>query len=75
MEGVHHPCILECMESFVHGPNIYIVMPHCSGGDLASLLGRQKKRRKRLPEEVVVDWFAQVILGAGAYTRPLFSST
>jgi len=46
-----------------------------SGGDLASLLNRQKKRRKRLPEEVVVDWFAQVILGAGAYTRPLFSST
>ena len=63
MKGVHHPCILECNESFVHGANIYIVMPHCAGGDLATLLARQKKRKKRLPEEVVLDWFAQIILG------------
>ena len=30
MKGVHHPCILECKESFVHGSNIFIVMPHLS---------------------------------------------
>lgn len=63
MKGVHHPCILECNESFVHGANIFIVMPHCAGGDLSTLLARQKKKRKRLPEDVIVDWFAQIILG------------
>lgn len=69
MKGVHHPCILECNESFVHGANIYIVMPHCAGGDLATLLARQKKKRKRLPEDVIVDWFAQVLLGGGGRGR------
>ena len=63
MKGVHHPCILECKESFVHGSNIFIVMPHCTGGDLYSLLARQRKKKRRLPEEVVVDWFAQILLG------------
>lgn len=63
MKGVHHPCILECKESFVHGSNIFIVMPHCTGGDLYSLLARQRKKKRRLPEEVVVDWFAQIVLG------------
>ena len=38
----------------MHGSNIFIVMPHCTGGDLYSLLARQRKK-KRLPEEVVVD--------------------
>ena len=61
MKGVHHPCILECKESFVHGSNIFIVMPHCTGGDLYSLLARQRKKKRRLPEEVVVDWFAQIL--------------
>lgn len=63
MKGVHHPCILECKESFVHGSNIFIVMPHCTGGDLYSLLARQRKKKRRLPEEVVIDWFAQIVLG------------
>ena len=31
MKGVHHPCILECVESFIHRDSVYIVMPHCSG--------------------------------------------
>ena len=63
MKGVHHPCILECVESFIHRDSVYIVMPHCSGGDLASLLARQRKRGRRLPESIVVDWFAQIVLG------------
>ena len=63
MKGVHHPCILECVESFIHRDNVYIVMPHCSGGDLASLLARQKRRGRRLPESIVLDWFAQILLG------------
>ena len=63
MKGVHHPCILECVESFILRDSVYIVMPHCSGGDLASLLARQRKRGRRLPESIVVDWFAQIVLG------------
>ena len=63
MKGVHHPCILECVESFIHRDSVYIVMPHCSGGDLASLLARQRKRGRRLPESIVLDWFAQIVLG------------
>ena len=63
MKGAHHPCVLECTESFVDGGSVYIAMPHCTGGDLASLLRRHKKRGRRVPERVVLDWFAQIILG------------
>ena len=40
-----------------------IVMSHCEGGDLASLLRRVRSANERLPEEAVMRWLVQLLLG------------
>ena len=44
-----------------HGPQLCIVMSHCEGGDLATLLKRHGGRP--LPEDAIVRWLAQLLLG------------
>ena len=57
------------------GQYLYIAMPHCSGGDLASLLARQKKKNKRLPEVGLVGWMVGLLMWARASARACFQAS
>ncbi|KAI6656795.1 Serine/threonine-protein kinase Nek2-like isoform X2 [Oopsacas minuta] len=40
---------------------LYIVMEYCSGGDLSSLIARQKPKRKPFEANLVMKWFQQLL--------------
>eukprot|EP00898_Chlorokybus_atmophyticus_P001405 jgi/Chlat1/2265/Chrsp17S02573 len=63
MGGLHHPAIVRCKESFLdEDNNLCIVMEHCNGGDLATLMEKRFEADERFPEAQVVQWFAQLAL-------------
>mgnify|MGYP003949905657 FL=1 len=44
------------------GRELLIIMSHCEGGDLASLMRSVNARGEALPEEVVMRWVVQLLL-------------
>eukprot|EP00239_Pterosperma_sp_CCMP1384_P000543 CAMPEP_0197852968 /NCGR_PEP_ID=MMETSP1438-20131217/21858_1 /TAXON_ID=1461541 /ORGANISM="Pterosperma sp., Strain CCMP1384" /LENGTH=549 /DNA_ID=CAMNT_0043467221 /DNA_START=182 /DNA_END=1828 /DNA_ORIENTATION=+ len=61
---LHHPYLAYCKDSFVDKGQLAIVMPFYSGGDLSSVIKKNKQRNTRVPEEVVLEWLAQLMLAA-----------
>eukprot|EP01065_Artemidia_motanka_P043516 TRINITY_DN6041_c0_g1_i2.p1 TRINITY_DN6041_c0_g1~~TRINITY_DN6041_c0_g1_i2.p1 ORF type:complete len:331 (+),score=24.95 TRINITY_DN6041_c0_g1_i2:93-1085(+) len=55
-----HPNITKFIESFEKSGIIYIVMEHADGGDLQSLLRKQKEKGDPLSEGVVTDYLIQM---------------
>eukprot|EP00854_Cymbomonas_tetramitiformis_P019505 gene19505-23323_t len=58
-------CLAEC---FVRNDNagrplLGIVLPYCNGGSLEDLIMKKKQQGARIPENMVLDWLAQISLG------------
>ncbi|XP_062981922.1 serine/threonine-protein kinase Nek3 isoform X2 [Elgaria multicarinata webbii] len=56
-----HPNIVTYAESFEAAGHLYIVMEYCDDGDLMQKIKLQKG--KLLPEDTILNWFAQICLG------------
>ncbi|BGP17029.1 hypothetical protein JCM10213_000335 [Rhodosporidiobolus nylandii] len=56
--------IVRYYERFVDKPNnmLYILMEYCEGGDLAGVIQRCRKTGQQLPEDVVWQYFTQILL-------------
>ena len=65
LRKLSHPNIVKYHEDFVDKPsgNLCIVMEHCEGGDLQSLIKRNKAKGLRFSEQTVVGYFYQLVLG------------
>ena len=44
MRRIHHPAFIQYFDSFVEHGTLHIVMEYASGGDLAQLISRRKRR-------------------------------
>ncbi|XP_054835927.1 serine/threonine-protein kinase Nek3 isoform X2 [Eublepharis macularius] len=56
-----HPNIVTYMESFEAVGHLYIVMEYCDDGDLLQKI--KLRKGKLFPEDVILNWFAQICLG------------
>ncbi|XP_060089203.1 serine/threonine-protein kinase Nek3-like [Heteronotia binoei] len=56
-----HPNIVTYKESFEVDGHLYIVMEYCDDGDLLQKIKQQKG--KLFPEDMILNWFAQICLG------------
>ncbi|XP_072858512.2 serine/threonine-protein kinase Nek3 isoform X1 [Pogona vitticeps] len=56
-----HPNIVTFTESFEVDGHLYIVMEYCDDGDLMGKIIQQ--RGTFFPEEMILNWFAQICLG------------
>uniref|UniRef100_A0A8D0B8L2 non-specific serine/threonine protein kinase n=1 Tax=Salvator merianae TaxID=96440 RepID=A0A8D0B8L2_SALMN len=56
-----HPNIVTYAESFEADGHLYIVMEYCDDGDLMQKIKLQKG--KLFPEDMILNWFAQMCLG------------
>ncbi|CAJ1332926.1 unnamed protein product [Effrenium voratum] len=66
MRNLRHPYIVRFRESFVDKGSLAIVMDFAGAGDLLHRVDAAKRATKGplpLPEEKVVQWFAQALLG------------
>ena len=52
------------LHTSLHSDEVHfcIVMEHCGGGDLASMIRKKKEEGSLLPELHVMDWTIQIIL-------------
>jgi NIMA (never in mitosis gene a)-related kinase len=55
-----HSNIIMYVESFIDGPNLYIVMDFADGGDLSSGVQRRKASGALFEEHEAMNFFVQV---------------
>ena len=60
LRSLDHVHIVRFVDSFVHKEELCIAMELCAGGDLSSLLMKQRELQKRLPETEVRSMLAQL---------------
>ncbi|XP_033104478.1 serine/threonine-protein kinase Nek11-like isoform X2 [Anneissia japonica] len=58
-----HPNVVRFYDSFVDGGMFYIITEYCEDGDLDKKIKAWKKEGKLFDQEVVMDWFVQLIRG------------
>lgn len=61
LRRLDHPNIVAYKESFFMADAITIVMQHCEGGDLATYVKEAAKRRMRIREPQIMNYFVQVL--------------
>mmetsp|Transcript_19644 Transcript_19644/g.36202 ORF Transcript_19644/g.36202 Transcript_19644/m.36202 type:complete len:335 (-) Transcript_19644:2598-3602(-) len=63
LKELKHPNIVKCIEHIVDSPRstIYIVMEHCTGGDLDGLLRACRKKHDFIAEDVIWKLFMQIV--------------
>eukprot|EP00742_Colponemidia_sp_Colp-10_P011693 GILJ01013030.1.p1 GENE.GILJ01013030.1~~GILJ01013030.1.p1 ORF type:complete len:564 (-),score=86.56 GILJ01013030.1:207-1850(-) len=64
LRELRHPHIVRYHDRFIDKARskIYIVMEHCEGGDLATLIKKCKREREYVPEDTIWKIFTQVVL-------------
>ncbi|CAN0292619.1 unnamed protein product, partial [Discosporangium mesarthrocarpum] len=74
LKDLHHANIVEYIRSFIDNdgddgvPTLNLVMQYCAGGDLASHIKNQARRKVHYEEHQILDWFSQMAL-AVAYVH------
>ncbi|RNA05287.1 Serine threonine- kinase Nek11, partial [Brachionus plicatilis] len=61
LSKLDNPYILKYSDSFLDGEYFCIVTEYCEGGDLDIRFKKLKKERKRLSEELILDWTVQLL--------------
>jgi len=62
LSQLHHPNIVEYVDSFVEDGCLHLVTEYCELGDLARLVSEKKKEGAFFEEEQIVDWFIQIAM-------------
>ncbi|XP_068116065.1 serine/threonine-protein kinase Nek11-like isoform X2 [Hyperolius riggenbachi] len=61
--SLRHPFIVRSLGSFLEKEDFCIVTEYCEGGDLHGFLQHRKEKGRPLPEDHVMEWFIQLLLG------------
>ena len=59
----NHENIVKYFGNFINGNVIQIVMEYCPGGDLAKQIDKQRKSRKHIDHEVMIEWVLDLASG------------
>jgi NIMA (never in mitosis gene a)-related kinase len=60
LQSVHHPNIIEYMDSFIEGDELIIVFEWAAAGDLKRQIRKAQERKARFDERVIWKYFAQI---------------
>lgn len=63
LSSLKHPYIVRYRENFTEKGWFCILMDYCPGGDLSKQIDKAKKGRQPFPEEQVLRWLTQALLG------------
>ncbi|CAD2214804.1 hypothetical protein AGDE_11263 [Angomonas deanei] len=61
MDGVNHPNVVKFRESFASNTSVDIIMEYCECGTLEDLIDRQRYEGTPFPEDVLVEWMAELL--------------
>eukprot|EP00401_Gymnodinium_catenatum_P064811 CAMPEP_0117534824 /NCGR_PEP_ID=MMETSP0784-20121206/40612_1 /TAXON_ID=39447 /ORGANISM="" /LENGTH=654 /DNA_ID=CAMNT_0005331319 /DNA_START=44 /DNA_END=2005 /DNA_ORIENTATION=+ len=61
LRRLDHPNIVEYKDNFFLGDTLVIVMQYCEGGDIATYIKELARRKTRLREVVIMNYFVQVL--------------
>jgi len=63
LRELRHPCIVRYYDRIIdkRATKLYIVMEHCAGGDLATLIKTHTKNRTRAQEQFIWKVLGQVV--------------
>jgi len=59
---LHHPNIVEYVDSFVEDDALHLVTDFCELGDLSKLIKKKKEKNQAFTEKQIVDWFIQIAM-------------
>jgi len=62
LRRLDHPSIVEYKDNFFMGDTLVIIMQYCEGGDLSTYIKEMAKKRMRIREEQIMNYFVQVLL-------------
>lgn len=63
LKVLNGPTIIRYYESFTENETIYIVMEFAEGGSLTDRIAQHKARGEPIPNEQILDWTAQLVIG------------
>ncbi|OHT06090.1 AGC family protein kinase [Tritrichomonas foetus] len=63
LQTLKHTNIIKYRNCTKNGNKIFILMDYADGGDLDQFIRAQEKKKKRLPEDKILDIFVQICLG------------
>ncbi|KAL6081563.1 hypothetical protein STEG23_000584, partial [Scotinomys teguina] len=63
LSKLNHPAIVKFYASFVEQDNFCIITEYCEGRDLDYKIQEYKEAGKIFPENQIVEWFIQLLLG------------
>ncbi|XP_036049416.1 serine/threonine-protein kinase Nek11 [Onychomys torridus] len=63
LSKLNHPAIVKFHASFVEQNNFCIITEYCEGRDLDDKIQEYKEAGKIFPENQIVEWFIQLLLG------------
>ncbi|XP_063517378.1 serine/threonine-protein kinase Nek11 isoform X13 [Pongo pygmaeus] len=63
LSKLDHPAIVKFHASFVEQDNFCIITEYCEGRDLDDKIQEYKQAGKIFPENQIIDWFIQLLLG------------
>lgn len=66
MKKFRHPYIVEYKESFLDDNKLCIIMAFCDGGDLHATIEENKQQNTYIPEQKILKWLVQILLGLRA---------
>ncbi|XP_045153391.1 serine/threonine-protein kinase Nek11 isoform X2 [Echinops telfairi] len=65
LSKLDHPAIVKFYASFVEHHTFCIITEYCEGGDLDYKIQEYKEAGKTFPPQQIMEWFLQLLLGAG----------
>ena len=60
LQDLDHPNIVDFFDHFIANDELHIVMLYCEGGDLSTRIKEAAKEGTFFPEQLVLEWTAQV---------------
>lgn len=63
LKSLDNPHIVKYKDSYIEKGNLIIIMENCEEGDLQKHIKICKKKKQKFPEELILNWFLQILFG------------
>ena len=72
LKDLQHEHIVEYHDRYVDRDAgvLYILMEYCGGGDLSSVIKQSQRQNKPIPEEIIWNYFMQILLALSYCHHP-----
>lgn len=62
-KSIHHPNLIQYIESFIHKDKLCIIMEYADGGDLSKVVQKHKDSKEYIKENIIWGYFIQLFQG------------